>query len=118
MEKIKLRNKREEKFTQEQMADFLGMDTSQYNRREKGITKISDQEWEKLATVLKVPIESIYESDSTTYFITNNNDCNILGGTIYNTPEYAFEVIKSYISKLEDRIKISDKLHLRLESTS
>ena len=46
------------------MADLIGMTQSNYSRREKGMTKISAQEWGKIAKVLDLKIEDIYEADN------------------------------------------------------
>lgn len=44
----KLKSKREERFTQDEFAHLLGMETSNYNRRENGITKIVKREWDAM----------------------------------------------------------------------
>ena len=46
MIKSKLKHLREQKYTQEEFAYLLQMETSNDNRRENGITKISKREWE------------------------------------------------------------------------
>lgn len=43
--------------SQENMAKILGTDTSNYSRKERGEVKIFDDEWEKIAKTLGVPVE-------------------------------------------------------------
>ncbi|RUT70131.1 XRE family transcriptional regulator [Flavobacterium cupreum] len=64
--------RREKKLSQEQIAELLFMDQSQYNRREKGLIKISTQEWKKMAKILNVKVEDIFESDDTLFSINTN----------------------------------------------
>ena len=61
MIKSKLKNLREQKFTQEEFAHLLEIETSNYNRRENGITKISKRELDKMAKLLSCKLEEIYE---------------------------------------------------------
>ena len=49
MIKQKLKTVRESSFSQEDFANLLEMDTSSYNRRENGVTKISKREWDAMA---------------------------------------------------------------------
>ena len=74
MEKKLLQQARQKKgFTQQQMADFMSTDVSNYNRKEKGSVKIRNEEWEKPAKVLEVTIEDIYEPDESHYFVFKDN---------------------------------------------
>lgn len=43
MIKTKLKKMREQKFTQEEFAHLLKMETSNYNRRENGIKKLANE---------------------------------------------------------------------------
>ena len=77
MVKEKLRLIRKEKgYTQQQVADFLATDVSNYSRKESGDVKIIKEEWEKLSKFFKVPVEEIFENDSPFLFPTThaNND--------------------------------------------
>lgn len=108
MEKEKLIQARTRKgFTQQQVAEKLCMDVSNYNRREKGQMKISNQEWEKLSRLLEVPVEEIYESDDTMVFICRDNATGNYQGNnhIYSVPEYFLENQRKYIEKLEEENK-------------
>ena len=58
MEKTKLKNMRNEKgFTQQQIADYLPTDKSNYCKKELGYIKITSMEWEKLAKILNCEVE-------------------------------------------------------------
>jgi transcriptional regulator with XRE-family HTH domain len=107
MEKVKLIKARNaKKYTQEKMAEKLCMDTSGYNRREKGLLKISAEHWQKLSDILKVPLEDIYEADENLIFIFNDNSTgngNIV--TNYTLPQYILDSQRKYIEKLEEELK-------------
>jgi transcriptional regulator with XRE-family HTH domain len=109
MEKTKLIQARTRKgFTQQQLADLLCIDVSNYNRREKGQIKISNLEWEKIAKELQVNVEEIYESDDTMFFICKDNATGNYQGNnhIYSIPEYFLENQKKYIQMLEAQIEV------------
>ncbi len=62
MNKFNLQSKRlERQLSQEEIADLLGMTQSTYSRKEKGIIKITKAEWAKIAEVLQVEKDEIYE---------------------------------------------------------
>jgi transcriptional regulator with XRE-family HTH domain len=109
MEKVKLINKRKErKISQNMIADKLFMDVSCYNRREKGLSKITLQEWEKLADILDVPLDEIYESEDSQVFICKDNSTvqYTSQGTnnIFSVPEHLLETQRKYIEILEKQI--------------
>jgi transcriptional regulator with XRE-family HTH domain len=118
MEKTKLIQARTKRgFTQQQLAEALCVDVSNYNRREKGQIKISNTEWEKLSKILETPVEEIYESEESNFFVFRDNSTgNYLGNNnIYSIPEYFLETQKKYIEKLEKEIQelknTIEKLH-------
>ena len=108
MEKIKLIVARRKKgYSQLNMAEELGIDESNYSRREKGLTKINIEEWVKLSQILSVPIENIYEDDENFFSISNDNSSgnNSYYGNnnnIYSVPEFILETQQKYIQKLEE----------------
>jgi transcriptional regulator with XRE-family HTH domain len=107
MEKLKLiEARKQKKLSQQQMAEKLCLDVSNYNRRERGIMKIAFREWEKLSEILDVPVEDIYESEDTQVFICKDSSTVHYQGTnnIYSVPEYLLETQKKYIEKLEQEI--------------
>jgi len=80
------------------------MDVSNYNRREKGQSKISSVEWEKLANLLEVPVENIFESEEATFIICKDQSVGINNGNnnVYTIPEFLLESQRKYIAKLEE----------------
>ncbi|MFV0306056.1 MAG: helix-turn-helix domain-containing protein [Moheibacter sp.] len=55
-------DKRKEKgWSQIEMTHKLNMEQSQYSRRKNGATRIMEKEWDKIAKILGVPLEEIYE---------------------------------------------------------
>ena len=115
MIKHKLINKRKEKgLTQEEMAIQLGIEQSQYNRRENGAVQITKSEWSKMAKILNTPLEEIYEPHDGVYVINNENANGNFGNhnTYIAQSEYAFETLKKYIDKLENDNK---RLNLEVE---
>ena len=109
MEKTKLILKRTERgFTQQQMALKLNMDISNYNRREKGQIKITNDEWEKLSKILETSVEEIYEFEESNFFVFRDNSIGNYLGTnhIYSIPEYLLDTQRKYIIKLEEENKI------------
>ncbi|WP_294243163.1 helix-turn-helix transcriptional regulator [uncultured Chryseobacterium sp.] len=62
MKKIKLIIMRKsKKITQLDMATYLKISQTQYYKRESGVVKISEQEWQKIATLLDVSVDDIFE---------------------------------------------------------
>ncbi|WP_395045369.1 helix-turn-helix transcriptional regulator [Flavobacterium sp.] len=104
MIKQRLKDFREKKFTQEEFAYKLGMETSNYNRRENGVTKISKQEWDKMAKILETTLDEIYEPEDGVYVINGDYAHGNFGNNhIFNTQsEFVFETMKKYILKLEE----------------
>jgi transcriptional regulator with XRE-family HTH domain len=106
MIKQKLIEKRKERnFTQEDFAFKLGIETSNYNRRENGVTKISKAEWDKMAKLLETTLEEIYKPEDGVYVIKNENaNGNYSGSNNFfsNQDDFVFETMKKYIQKLEE----------------
>ena len=72
MQKEKLRTVRKMKgFTQQQMADVIPTEVSNYSRKESGAVSITQTEWSKLAKFLEVPVEEIYEEEEVKFIIEN-----------------------------------------------
>lgn len=49
------------KITQADIATYLKISQTQYQKRETGKIKISDQEWKDIARLLDVPVKEIFE---------------------------------------------------------
>ena len=105
----KLRNLRKDKgISQETMAKILGTDTSNYSRKERGEVKIFDDEWEKLAKKLEVPVEDIKNEDAKFSFQFENSTLHDQSGSnihYYNVTDFFIETQKKYIEKLEKEIE-------------
>ena len=110
MIKQKLISKRKEKgLSQEEMAFRLGIEQSQYCRRESGKTKISKKEWEAMAKVLDTSLEEIYEPQDDVYVINNENANEEYSGSqnhFNSIPDYMLDTLKKYIQKLEEEIAV------------
>ncbi|MGH1519527.1 helix-turn-helix transcriptional regulator [Chryseobacterium sp. JK1] len=125
MQKEKLRVIRKQKgYTQQQVADFIATDVSNYSRKESGDVKIIRDEWDKIARFLNVPVEDIYEEEEATIVInydhpvfndraratsagviTNqNNYDNIPGAIIENLQSY-IALLKEENSRLKEELK-------------
>lgn len=101
MEKLKLiASRKSNGFSQEHMAKLLCMDVSNYNRREKGLVKITSIEWEKLASLLNVSVEVIFESEESSFIICKEQSIAINNN--YTIPEFLLESQRKYITKLEE----------------
>ncbi len=109
MQKEKLRNVRKRKgFTQQQVADYIATDVSNYSRKESGDVAIRKEEWEKIARFLEVPVEEIYEEEEAKLInsfdnITSSSGFgnNIQGNYYCNVPEFLLENQRDYIEILK-----------------
>lgn len=119
MQKVKLREVRKRKgYTQQQVADAIATDVSNYSRKESGTVKIIQSEWDKLAKFLEVPVEEIYEEDEAKIVIENPIFNDSPGANVgnsgfsannmgYISNELSIEIIKTmqeYISLLKEEI--------------
>ncbi|KQT20695.1 hypothetical protein ASG22_17120 [Chryseobacterium sp. Leaf405] len=106
----KLRNLRKAKgMSQEKMAKILSTDTSNYSRKERGETKMRDEEWEKLAKALDVPVEEIKEENNSGIVHNDNSTFNDNSGNYYNQnftiPNSIIENLQDYINLLKEENK-------------
>jgi transcriptional regulator with XRE-family HTH domain len=118
MEKTKLTSARLTKgFSQAKMAQLMGMTTSTYSRKENGHSKIHQEEWDRLAKSLDVPVEDIYESEESMVFICKDQATGNYQGTnnIYSVPEYLLDSQRKYIAKLEEENEILKAKNNQLE---
>jgi transcriptional regulator with XRE-family HTH domain len=112
MIKNKLINARKEKnLSQTQMAHLVAMSQSQYQRRERGEIRITDDEWVRISKCLEIDLEDIKEEDS---FSTINNYDNNSGhysssnNYFYNIPEFLMKNQQDYIEMLKE-----ENVHLK-----
>lgn len=57
------------KITQADIATYLKISQTQYQKRETGKIKISDQEWKDIAKLLEVSVEEIFEEYANQYLV-------------------------------------------------
>ena len=109
MVKNKLIDARKEKnMTQQQMADLLFMNQAQYQRREKGVIPIPDEEWVRIAKCLDKEVEDIKEEDCLTTINNYDNNSGHYSSSnnyFYNIPEFLMKNQQDYIELLKDEIK-------------
>lgn len=111
----KLKNLRKQRgYTQQQIADILATDVSNYSKKESGDVKIYDEEWEKLAKALDVSVDDIKEernahnnqnttlNDSASF----NDNASINYNQFCNIPNYLLENQQEYIKLLKEQIEI------------
>ncbi|WP_336965442.1 helix-turn-helix transcriptional regulator [Chryseobacterium contaminans] len=98
MKKAKLRTIRKQKgYSQQQVADVIPTEVSNYSRKENGYIKITKNEWEKIARFFNVPVEEIYEADY----------------PVHISNEISGENIHAYISQLEkENIALLKKIEI------
>lgn len=93
IKKDKLQAIRKQKgYTQQQVADFISTDVSNYSRKESGEVRIYTEEWDKIARFLGVPLKDIYEEDEATFNTPMKNKTNALE---FNQEKFYISVIKN-----------------------
>ena len=70
-------------YTQEYMAERLGMSTSGYAKMERGITRLSMEKLEKISQILGVEFAELAADKNIICFIGDNNENNHNGNTYY-----------------------------------
>lgn len=90
--------------SQKQMAKIISTDPSNYSRKERGEIRIYDEEWQKLAAALEVPVEDIKNEDAKFSFQFDNSTFHDHSGsniTYSNIPDFFLETQRKYIDSLE-----------------
>lgn len=121
--KRKLRLLRKKKgYTQQQIADVIATDVSNYSRKENGDVKIIKDEWDKIARFLDVSVEEIYEEDDAKVIINNDHPVfndnaassimtqfnNFSASVIQNLQDY-ISLLKEENEKLKEELKNKNK---------
>lgn len=114
MKKNKLLEVRLKKgLSQEELADLINMTQSSYCRREKGLKKITDIEWLKIAKILGVEKEDIFESDTA-------NDKSVSRKTILShsfiLPDFVLDHIETLKSQNKELIQENKILKGKLKN--
>ena len=113
-----IENRKRLGYSQEYMASTLDIETSSYSRKENGIIKITSKEWQRLAEILEVPFEDIYEPEESMILIYNDNSSgngNSNGNNVtnYAIPQSFLDLQKKYIEKLEEEVRnLEEKIQL------
>lgn len=109
MQKEKLRAIRKQKgYTQQQIADIIATDVSNYSRKESGDVRIIKDEWNKIARFLDVSVEDIYEDEEAKIVVNNDhpvfNDSSSGGinSQFNNIPGSIIQNLQDYISFLKE----------------
>ena len=121
MEHQKLKEIRTAKnITQNQMAKKIAMEQTTYSRKERGKSPILDDEWERFAKALNVPVEDI-KVENVPVTMKNEgctfHDSGLIGIQYVNIPQNVFDIIIKYNTKLEqdDQLKNLEIERLREE---
>ncbi|RZJ48734.1 MAG: XRE family transcriptional regulator [Flavobacterium sp.] len=110
--KNKIKSIRELKnYTQEYMADQLGVTQAGYSKIEKGKTVLSFVKLVEIARILEVSVEDILSFDSQRYFNSFNNLKGNNNGSIMINPDNTVALKKLY----EDKIMLLEKLLSKTE---
>ncbi len=119
--KSKIKSIRELKnYTQEYMADQLGVTQAGYSKIEKGKTILSYVKLVEIAKILEVSVEDIISFDSQRYFNNfntvkgNNNNGNILinsnnGEALKELYEDKIKLLEKLLNKTEEELSIYKK---------
>lgn len=92
------------------MSKIISTDVSNYSRKENDEVRIYDDEWEKLAKALGVPVEEIKEEKQTAIVHNSHDNTTFNGnsGSYFNNfngiPNSIVENLQSYIKILEEKI--------------
>jgi len=89
--------------TQKEMALKMAMEQTTYSRKERGISPISEEEWERFAKVLDTTIDELKKEIVT---VPKNENCtfndNAIGIQIVSIPKEAWDIMLKYNTKLEE----------------
>jgi transcriptional regulator with XRE-family HTH domain len=91
-EKIKLL-RQSRKWSQEYLAEKLGMSTNGYGEIERGNSRMTFEKIEELSLLFEVPLNELFDDESTNIFIAHNNGLQAQQNnqhccTISASPEY------------------------------
>ncbi|SIR74077.1 helix-turn-helix domain-containing protein [Chryseobacterium sp. RU33C] len=118
MEKLKsLRKQRG--YTQEYMSKIISTDVSNYSRKESGDVRIYDDEWEKLAKALDVPVEEIKEEKPSSIVQNNDNLTFNDNSGNYNyycsIPNHILDNLNNYIALLKKQNEALEEENKKLK---
>ena len=99
--------RKEKNMTQDDMAGLLFISQSQYQRREHGEIRISDDEWVRIAKLLGKEVQDIKEEDNATNIYNYDNHSGNYSASnnyFHNIPDYIMKNQQEYIEMLKDEI--------------
>lgn len=99
-------------YSQEYISDLLGLEQSQYSRRETGQVDFRAQEIARLAEVLGIDIAELF-NDSTTIFTSNNQSGGNFGQYVY-LPD---KLIEQYEARLREKDELITELRRQLKES-
>lgn len=76
--------RKEKKISQADIATYLKISQTQYQKRESGKIKITDKEWQKISKLLNVEVDEIYEEHIKSTTIDLKEELQILKEKITN----------------------------------
>lgn len=96
-------------YTQEYMADKLGMTQAGYSKIEKGINKLSIEKLDEIATVLEVTVENIINFEKEWYFKNNRNETpaikNVENVSLCNLLREKIELLEKLLNKTDSELR-------------
>ncbi|WP_407482978.1 helix-turn-helix transcriptional regulator [Elizabethkingia meningoseptica] len=96
--------RKDKQFSQQDIAEYLKISQTQYQRKEKGFVEVKEEEWQRLARLFEVGIEVIWEENNLFESQDNIYDYyNIPGFLLDNQQEY-IEMLKEEISQLKQKL--------------
>jgi transcriptional regulator with XRE-family HTH domain len=99
-------------YTQEYMAEQLGITQAGYSKIEKGKTDLGYKKLEEIARILGVSVEGIITFDTQKYFNSFNNINGDYNGSILINSDICPMLKKLY----EDKIELLEKLLIKTDS--
>ena len=110
MIKTKLREARLNKgWSQEELADLIGMTQCNYSRRENGKKAISDAEWTRIAKALNVNKQTLYESNNAT-----ESPNQFINKSFFTLSDY----ISAYVELQNENTFLKEKLKIFASSSA
>lgn len=112
-EKIRLL-RQSRKWSQEYIAEKLGMSTNGYGEIERGGSRITIEKLEELSRLFEIPINELYDDESTNIFIAHNN--HNATQAQHNHQNYCDDCSKLDKHELEKMQLVIEKLESLIES--
>lgn len=102
-------------YTQEYMAERLGISTSGYAKMERGITRLSMEKLEQISQILGVEFSELATDKNIICFIGDNNENNHKGNTYYaENNELTVELDKLEL-KLKHKQEVIEQYRQQIE---